>query len=308
LINHYVSAVRVADGDTPKERRVRIDMLFPTGSGDYSGDVRELILAKILKQSHLTNPVVKKRTNGEMEWDSRIAVYEAVDTVAALRTPEAAVRRFFRREVLEKRLVGRAEALATFDGLLPKNAAPVVVDLISLDDTGTEVSLLFQWLAVAAAERGYISAHVAPAVVHAGHGPSGVLELIARQLELPQSDDVAELVLAIKTLKRPVLLTVEELEDAPDEARRIIEQLAVDLPGVSVLSVRDSSGVAASTVALYPIAEARIRDHLMSRLGYSRDDARNRARALYAATAGRAGHLMLSLYADFEAAIIELRE
>jgi hypothetical protein len=116
------------------------------------------------------------------------------------------------------------------------------------------------------------------------------------------------LFLAKNTLKRPVLLTVEELEDAPDEARRIIEQLAVDLPGVSVLSVRDSSGVAASTVALYPIAEARIRDHLMSRLGYSRDDARNRARALYAATAGRAGHLMLSLYADFEAAIIELRE
>jgi hypothetical protein len=313
LLNHYVSAVHVVDGATPKDRRITVDFLFPIGSEPFRDDVRELIITKLLKQSRLTNPVIRRRTKGEMAWDARVAVYEAQDAVGVQRSPSVEVKRLMARGVLESRLIGRRSLLdvveqAVFDAATP---GPLVELIAASDDTDEELTTIIKWLAVVADDRGRPFVHLVPDLVLAGHGRRGLLERITTQLGLPvprmseDDDDAAALVslLALHDAK-PVIL-VEGHDEISANAQAAVSELVALQQATFVLTRKSpSTDDAANRVEMDRLGFSDIEVYLRRKLGFAKDDAAERARGLFLASGGRPGLIMSALHADYEAAVL----
>src|SRR6202035_4717205 len=85
-IHHYVTSVEVVAGRTPKHRRIRLALQFPRDSDEFRPDVRDWIVARLHRQSELTNPEIEESTEGELAWDSTIEIKETTDRYGVRRS------------------------------------------------------------------------------------------------------------------------------------------------------------------------------------------------------------------------------
>jgi hypothetical protein len=77
--HHYITGVEIVDGNTTKQRQIRLQFNYPKGSEEYSGDIRTWVVGKLQSQRRRTEPVTKTTTNGELSWSEYIEVSESFD-------------------------------------------------------------------------------------------------------------------------------------------------------------------------------------------------------------------------------------
>jgi hypothetical protein len=119
LIHNYVTSVEICDGKTPKHRRIRLMIQYPSDADEYCSDVLDWIVSKLRKQSELTKRIFEESTKGELNWDERIEIHESVDNYHVRRsffdseTGKEALN-ILKLEVLQNQTIDRDEFLKIY--------------------------------------------------------------------------------------------------------------------------------------------------------------------------------------------------
>src|SRR5581483_9067908 len=307
FLNHYVSGVHVCDASVPTTRRISIDFLFPEDSQPFRNDVRELIVKKLLRQSRLTNPVIARRTDGQMQWDTRVATHETLDVAGQLRHPTPEVWQHMRRSVVEGRLIGRRELLKDIKKVIDASSdlTSTSAEIVMSEGSEEETSLLIEWLQLNAAIQRRPFVHVAPDVLPAGHGPHGVLALVARQLgciNVRSHEDLTDALAMLSPLPLFVIEAVGQVKPTLAGLKKLVNAAARSAAPCVALSSRPSCGL--PVIEFAPLGASEIAEHLVSAQGHTTEGANEEAKVLYLASGGRPGPIIAALHAEFEQAIV----
>lgn len=123
LIHHYVTSVEICEGKTPKHRRIRLMIQYPSDADDYRSFIRDWIVSKLRKQCELTNKIFETCTQGELNWDDQIEVHESVDNYGVRRsflsfeTGNEALN-ILKHEVIQGQTINREELLRVYQAAL----------------------------------------------------------------------------------------------------------------------------------------------------------------------------------------------
>jgi hypothetical protein len=157
-VNHYVTRVRVTEGETTRVRRVHLSFSFPQGSDDYQGDVRLYVASKLASQATRVNPVLRADTDGYLELDPVIRVRTRTETIAGARRelPEAALARL-RLELRQDTLIGRDDLRRLVERLI-EESEPQIIELAAIEDS--DLPAVLSWLEALTEHSGVRTAHL----------------------------------------------------------------------------------------------------------------------------------------------------
>jgi hypothetical protein len=309
-VNHYVTQVRVLPARTVRVRRFQVSFTWPVDGEEYAPLVRTLIVTKLMRQARRTNPIVEAASNGELTWDTRIAVRELTDPIGNRRALPENAKAMLQLEHEREQLVGWDETLRDIAEMLADDApAPLVVEASEAD-----AGALIRWLRAQAIAEALpaltLWLHISFAPIMVARDPIDVLDRLAAQarehvrtssFDETRSGRLGALIgglaqdLERAAISAPVVVAIEGIDAAGDATLNALLRLVEALESASprpwfVASATGAPGALRHwrSVSLANVEIDDLQHHLHARLGYPEDDAHAYARRIHAATNGDA--------------------
>jgi hypothetical protein len=326
-VHHYVTSVEVVVGRTPKHRRIRLTLQFPQDSDEFRPDVRDWIVAKLRRQSELTNPEIEESTDGELAWDSTIEIRETTDRYGVRRSlmeSPASMKALheLRRDVVKGQRIDRDELIkALREGIDQSRQCCQIIRVLDFEDS--DWSQTTRELSAICNSKGVALVHIAfkEAV---GRGPLDVLTRVAKTLarfglplpsnyalpspmrETQDAPRLAGQALITELLglaeSSPIVLLLERVDTAelttlnwligwflPELSRQNVKLLAVvtELEGSGLEKVSPNEQL----FSLLPYTKDQIAEHFRVSQGFSPGRAEDEASYLFSLTSGSPSRL-----------------
>ncbi len=323
-IHHYVTALEILDGRTPKHRRIRLTLQFPQDSDEYRVDVRTWITAKLQKQLKLATSIIEQYTQSELLWDDQIEVIETIDHYGvrrSLQSPKNIIAlNELKHDIISSQTVNREELINALKNAIKKDMEHFQAIQI-FDREDSDWSYIVKQLIDICRRHNVTFLHVG-FHLSAGHGPTDVLYHISCELEKAgwscstynaekelvtetQPDSLDTLSKALLTdifnytSNHCLVLLLERIDKAESEVVRwVVKWLLPELSSNEIKSLviytQFEIGGIETTVDvdvfhLAPFTTEQIKEHLQAGFGYPSDQAEKEAIYLFSSSSGMPG-------------------
>jgi hypothetical protein len=142
--HHYITGVEIVDGNTTKQRQIRLQFNYPRGSEEYSGDIRTRVVGKLQRQRRRTEPFMERTTDAEISWSDYIEVSESFDEFEQRDALPPAALAELKRQLAELNTVGYRPILDVFRDKLLRPHTDTVLCLVGEDDQAK--AQMINWL------------------------------------------------------------------------------------------------------------------------------------------------------------------
>jgi hypothetical protein len=305
-VNSYVTAVRVVDGRTARQRHAVIDASMPEDE-ELVGLVVEWLGRKLSAQSRRANRVIEPSTNGEVMFDPTVTYRIRLDAAGVRSQLTGRARALLEEEVTGARIVGRGDVVSALKAAARDSGLRGV--WLKGDSFGDQ-GVLLQWLDAHVRALGglYVRADCADAP---GRGPLDLLDVLAGQIpsgayaaQRRRTDDrkaraprIAELAAALgddllAAAARPCVVELSDLDRASSASRPAVRAFLEALTGeegplvLLVMAGEVDTPMPLSVHHLHNLDSGALVDHLVVRDGLEFGPATDLATMLTAATRG----------------------